>query len=31
VTKKERKQLQHEANRDSKHVYKQKHDAQKQH
>ena len=29
VTKKERKQLNHEANRDSKAIYRQKHDAQK--
>ena len=30
VTKKERKQLNHEADRDSKAIYRQKHDAQKQ-
>jgi hypothetical protein len=30
VTKKEREHLQHEANRDSKAIYRQKHDAQKQ-
>jgi hypothetical protein len=30
VTKKERAKLQHEANRDSKAIYRQKHDAQKQ-
>jgi len=29
VTKKERSKLQHEANRDSKAIYRQKHDAQK--